>query len=356
MPKQPPQEGGSASRGQDARDISSPGGKPKALHILSPHAYGLLYKDLADETAELVDVYAPPQTTDSVAKDPAVLRPMEILLTGWGGPKMDAAFLAAAPNLKAVFYAAGSIRPVVTDAFWDRNIPIASAWVANGVPVAEYTLAQVLWLLRKGWHFALQIREQKAWPREKAVIPGSYGTTVGIVSLGVIGRRVCQLLKSFELKVIAYDPFVKADAARELGVELVGLDDLFRRADVVSLHTPWLKETEGMITGAHFRMMKKDASFINTARGAVVRENEMIEALRQRPDIWAVLDVTYPEPPAAGSPLYTLPNVIMTPHIAGPMNAECARNGRYMLADLRRFLAGQPMEWAIDRQRAATMA
>jgi phosphoglycerate dehydrogenase-like enzyme len=154
--------------------------------------------------------------------------------------------------------------------------------------------------------------------------------------------------------VIAYDPF--ADAAQFPDIEFCSLDDLFRRADVVSLHTPWLPETEGLITGEHFRAMRPNSSFINTARGAIVREAEMIAALQARPDITALLDVTYPEPPAPGSPLYTLPNVVLTPHIAGPLGAECRRQGALMLAELRSYLADGILNHEIQQGDLSTIA
>ena len=333
-----------------------PAAKPKALYIIAPVAYDLMFKEVGPEIARLVDVYAPPPLRKKdIDKDPSVLRPMEILFTGWGGPTMDAAFLAAAPNLKAVFHAAGSMRQVVTDAFWDRDIPISCSLDANGVSVAGYALSQILWLLRRGWYFALKIREEHAWPK-LIPVPGDYGSTVGIISLGSIGRRVCKLLKNFDVKVLAYSTSARPEVARELGVEFVSLEDLFRRGDVVSLHTPWLKETVGMITGAHFRMMKQGASFVNNARGAVIRQDEMIAALRDRPDLWAVLDVTWPEPPPPGSPLFTLPNVVMTPHIGGPMDGECLRNGKVVLDELKLLLAGKPMQCVIGRERAAKLA
>jgi phosphoglycerate dehydrogenase-like enzyme len=111
-----------------------------------------------------------------------------------------------------------------------------------------------------------------------------------------------------------------------------------------------------MITGAHLASMRPGATFINTARGAIVREGEMIEVLAGRPDLFAVLDVTYPEPPEPGSPLYTLPNVVLTPHIAGSMDRECERMGRYMVDELERYLAGEPLQWAISREEAANLA
>jgi phosphoglycerate dehydrogenase-like enzyme len=154
--------------------------------------------------------------------------------------------------------------------------------------------------------------------------------------------------------VLAYTS--SEEKASRLGAEKCSLEAIFNRSDVVSLHTPWLKETEGMITGEHLALMKPNATFINTARGAVVREQEMIEVLQQRPDLFAILDVTYPEPPKPGSPLYTLPNVILTPHIAGSLDNECQRMGRYMVDELERYLAGEPLQWAISREKAATLA
>ena len=111
-----------------------------------------------------------------------------------------------------------------------------------------------------------------------------------------------------------------------------------------------------MITGAHIASMKEGATFINTARGAIVREPEMTAVLAERPDLFAILDVTDPEPPVDGSPLYTLPNVVLTPHIAGSMDGECRRMGRTMVEECRRYLAGEPLRWAIDRERARSLA
>jgi phosphoglycerate dehydrogenase-like enzyme len=167
---------------------------------------------------------------------------------------------------------------------------------------------------------------------------------------------VCDLLRRFAVRVIAYDPFATPETAAALGVSLCSLEECFAQADVVSLHTPWLPETEKMVRGAHFRAMKRDATFINTARGAVVDEPAMIEVLQARPDLTAILDVTHPEPPKPGSPLYALPNVVLTPHIAGSMGNECRRMGRYAVEECQRFLRGEPLLWQVTRERAATLA
>ncbi|HLH75129.1 MAG TPA: hydroxyacid dehydrogenase [Chloroflexota bacterium] len=328
----------------------------KALYILRSDRFELVYgPEERAEIDKLVDVYAPPQSAESVRGNPRILADAEVILSGWGAPVLDAAFLAAAPKLKAFFYGAGSIKAIVTDAFWDRGIVMTSAYAANAVPVAEFTLSQILYSLKRGWYFATTIKCERRWVT-KATVPGGYGSTVGLISLGMVGRRVRELLKAFDLAVLAYDPFLTPDMARELDVERCSLEDIFRRADVVSLHTPWLKETEGMITGAHLASMKPNATFINTSRGAIVRESELIEVLQRRPDLWAILDVTYPEPPVPGSPLYLLPNVVLTPHIAGAMDGECRRLGRYTVEELRRYVNGEPLRWAITREREALLA
>ncbi|MBX3014363.1 MAG: hydroxyacid dehydrogenase [Caldilineaceae bacterium] len=328
----------------------------KALFLLNADAYSKIYGPAQQAAlSALVALYAPPQTAQSVAADPTILHEAELLFSGWGMPRMDEAFLAHTPKLKAVFYGAGSIKACTTDAFWARKIPITSSYAANAVPVAEFTLAQILLCLKKSWQYAFALKHDRAYGA-RFTVPGGYGSTVGLISLGMIGRLVCRHLQRFDVQVLAYDPFVTAADAAELGVTLCPLTEIFQRADVVSLHTPWLPETVGMITGAHFAAMKEGATFINTARGAVVREPELIAVLQQRPDLLAVLDVTYPEPPVPGSPLYTLPNVVLTPHIAGSLDAECQRMGQIVVDEVRRFLTGEPLQWAISQAQAAVMA
>jgi phosphoglycerate dehydrogenase-like enzyme len=226
-------------------------------------------------------------------------------------------------------------------------------YAANAIPTAEFALSQILYALKRGWYCALAIKREGRYP-PRGPVPGAYGSEVGLISLGMIGSYVARLLQAFDVKVLAYTSS-EAKAA-SLGAQRCSLGEILQRCDVVSLHTPWLKGTEGMISGEHLKLMKPNATFINTARGAVVREGEMIEVLQQRPDLFAVLDVTYPEPPEPGSPLYTLPNVVLTPHIAGSLDNECRRMGRYALDELKRYLNGEPQQWAISREEAAALA
>jgi phosphoglycerate dehydrogenase-like enzyme len=329
--------------------------RPKGLYLLGAQNYERIYSPAQRaRIAELVEIVGPLQTADSIRQNLGALKDVEIIFSGWGCPTLDKELLDAAPNLKLILYGAGSLRAFTTDAFWARGITICSAWAANAVPVTEYALAAILFGLKSVFQHAALVREAHAF--RKLPVAGAYGSTVGLVSLGMIGRLLLARLKTFDLHVIAYDPYVTAEQGAALGAEMVSLDEVFRRGDVVSVHTPWLPETVGLITGSHIASMKPNSTFINSSRGAVIREAEMIEALRQRPDLWAVLDVTYPEPPPADSLLYTLPNVMLTPHIAGSMDAECHRQARYMIEELERYLVGQPLQWAVSKEKAAIMA
>jgi len=156
--------------------------------------------------------------------------------------------------------------------------------------------------------------------------------------------------------VVAYDPYISPEEAARLRVKLVSLDEVFALSDVVSCHTPVLKETEKMIQRRHFELMKPGSTFINTARGAVVDEEGMVQVLKKRADLFAVLDVTEPLPPSGESPLYSMPNVMLTPHIAGCLGPECRRMGKLMVDELDRYLSGKALRYEIDQKRFQTMA
>lgn len=319
--------------------------------------FNLVYPQFVrEEIGESVDIVAEPMSKEQLWDDLSILEDVEILLTGWGCPTLDERLLEHAPNLKAVLYAAGSIKSIATDAAWERGILFTTAVTANGRPVAEFTLSQILFCLKNGWSFVRDIQASQQYPSKPFEVKGAYRSVVGLLSLSTIGRHTLELLKPFDIDILAYDPFVSEEEANQLGVTICSLEDIFRSADVISLHTPLLKETIGMITADHFSLMKKGASFINTARGAIVREKEMIAVLRDRTDITAVLDVTDPEPPEQGSELYQMANVVLTPHLAGSEGEECGRMGAYMLEELKRYINEKPLQWSVSKEQFQTMA
>ncbi|MEJ3651504.1 hydroxyacid dehydrogenase [Actinomycetes bacterium KLBMP 9759] len=279
---------------------------------------------------------------------PEHLADVDVLVCSWGAPRLTAELLGAAPKLALVLYGAGSVRGVMTDEAYDRGVRITSAASANAVPVAEFALSQILFALKDGWHYVLASRaagRSELSRRER----GAYGAVVGLWGLSSTGRLTAQLLAHHDVTVLASDPYADPAVAEELGVRLVGLDELFATSDVVSLHAPLLPSTRGTVDARLLGSMKAGATLVNTARGGLVDESALVAALRAREDLFAVLDVTDPEPPVDGSPLFTLPNVVVTPHIAGSLGSERRRLGRLMAQELERYCAGEPLLHEVTR-------
>lgn len=305
---------------------------------------------------EWVDVPAHILTPETLEDSRDWLAETEAIFSTWGMPRLSEAQLDLMPRLRAVFYAAGSVKYFAAPLF-ERNIQVVSAWAANAIPVAEFTLSQVIFALKLGWQYRRRfqhLRGPAAW--RGLEVPGVHGSTVGVISLGMIGRRVCNLLSNHSLKILAFDPYAPADTFREAGAQPASLEELFANADVVTLHAPNIPETAGMVTGALLESMKENATFINTSRGALVREDELVAVLRRRPDLTAVLDVTHPEPPPAGSPLYELENIVLTPHIAGSVGKEVLRMSEFMIEEFLRWRNGQPLRYAVTHESLARMA
>lgn len=288
-------------------------------------------------------------------EDLETLESAEILLGTWDMPKMDADFLKRASRLKAVFYAAGTIKSFATDEAFDRGIIFSSAWTANAIPVAEYTTGAILLSLKRFWQYARQTRNTGLW-KHNLQVPGGCRSKVGLISLGAIGRRVARALLQYDVEVMVNDPLLSPEKAHTLGVTTATLPELFRSCDVISIHTPWLPETEKMINANLLRSMKEGAALINTSRGALIDQDDLFQVLVERPDLTAVLDVLYPEPPHPRLPLLSLANVIVTPHIAGSMGSEVGRMGQLMCDEVASYLKGSDLKHRVTREMLSRMA
>ncbi|MFD9035115.1 hydroxyacid dehydrogenase [Streptomyces sp. NPDC059567] len=273
----------------------------------------------------------------------AALAEAEVLLTCWGAPPLTAAVLDRAPRLRAVVHAAGSVKHHITDACWKRGLAVTSAAAANALPVAEYTLAAILFAGKRILPSSLRygaVRADDAWTAESAAW-GNYRRTVGLIGASRIGRRVIDLLRPFDFEVLLYDPYMETAEARALGVELVDLDALCARSSIVSVHAPQLPATYRMIGAPQLASMPDGATLINTARGSLIDESALLPHLR-RGRLHAVLDVTDPELPPPDSPLWTLPNVLLTPHVAGSLGNELHRMADQALEEVARYGRGEP--------------
>lgn len=274
----------------------------------------------------------------------AELAEVEVLLTGWGCPPITAEVLDAAPRLRAVVHAAGSVKPLVGPAVFGRGIAVSSAAAANAVPVAEFTVAAIVLAGKRAFRFRDWYRisyRKRPLPDERRVI-GNRGTTVGIVGASRIGRLVMERLRGFDMEVLVADPHLDAHEAAAFGARLCDLKTLFATSDVVSLHAPLLPETEGLISTSLLAEMPDGGVLINTARGGLI-DQEALERECESGRIDAVLDVTDPEPLPADSPLFQLPNVFVTPHIAGAMGNEISRLGEAAVEEIERLAAGLPL-------------
>ncbi len=319
-----------------------------AFAMATRTARQVLYPAAVERIAAAVDI-----DPDVVLEgfDGAALADVELLITGWGCAPLTADVLAAAPRLRAIVHTAGTVRHHVTEECWERGIAVSSAAAANAVPVAEYAVAMILLAGKRVPEIARRFRRERVQQDWNALFPeaGNYRVTVGLLGASLIGRRVAELLRPFDLEVLLHDPYVADDEVRALGAEPVGLDELFARGGVVSLHAPLLPSTRGMVDARLLGLMRDDAVLLNTARGGLVDDTALErELLSGR--LRAVLDVTTPEPLPAGSPLWDCDGVLLTPHIAGSKGNELRRLADFAAAEVQRWAAGRPFAHPVRRE------
>lgn len=307
-------------------------------------------REIADPAPDILTDY----TTDAAR---AVLADVEVLITSWGAPRIDAPALAAAPRLRAIVHAAGTVRFLAADEVWDAGVSVSSMADLNGLPVAEYTLAMILLENKRVLPITEEFRRSRTRPPEEWYEPdaGNFRKRVGLVSASRIGRRVAELLRPFDLEVVINDPYCDDDQIAALGAIKVELDELFATCDVVSVHAPLLPETVGMIGPDLLHAIKDGATLINTARGKIIDEAALITELRTG-RFRAVLDVSDPEPPEPESPLWDLPNVVLTPHLAGSKGGEVRRMANGAIDEVDRILRGEPLRFRVPPERRNIVA
>lgn len=333
--------------------------RPRIAFAMEPAAAeSLLEAEVLDALAEFTDPEPLPALhglrTDRARR---VLADVELLVTGWGCPPLDEDVLAAAPALRAVAHTAGSVRGHITEACWERGVEVSSAAAANARPVAEYTVAMILLsgkrVLETARAYAAR-RDRGDWLASPPGM-GNYRRTVGICSASLIGRRVIELLRPYDFEVLLYDPYVSAEEAAALGVRPVELPELFAAGDVVSVHTPLLPATRGLVTRELLAAMRPGAVLLNTARGAVLDQDALTEAVLAG-RISAVLDVTEPEVLPPGHPLWECENALITPHIAGSLGNELRRLADLTVSEVARWAAGEGFAHPVRRERLAYLA
>ena len=316
------------------------------LDGLVEHAFTATHFARLEAVGDVIDRAPLPRFDDD--RVASALTAIDVIVGHWGCPTLTTDVLARMPKLRLFAYAGGTVKWQVTDAVWERGIVVTSAAAANAIPVAEYTVAMIL-LANKG---ALAFRERLR--DATAVVPfparlGNVDKRVGLVGASLVGRHVIELLRPHSLHIAVYDPYLSPGEAQELGVEKVdNLDALCGSVDVLSVHAPDVEATRGMIGARQLEALRDGAVFINTARPALVDQDALLEHLRSG-RISAVLDVTTPDPLPGEHPLLALPNVFVTPHIAGSMGTELHRMADLAVDEVERFAHGEPPRHPVGR-------
>ncbi len=325
-----------------------------SLDLLDPAAV-----DRIAEVAEILD-HEPLGDWNDPRADTLLAR-AEVILGHWGCPPIDGAVIDRAPNLGLFAYAAGTVKQTVSADVFDRGIRVTSGAAANAEPVAEFTLATILFANKDVfWQ-----RDVRRTPRDVSlrefrqphdVAVGNYAKTIGIVGASLIGRRVIELLSAFpHLRVALYDPFVTEAEASTLGVAKMNLDELCASVDILSIHAPDLPSTRHMIGAQQLAALRTGATVINTARGALLDHDALLAEVSTG-RLSAVLDVSDPEPLPDDHPLWALPNVFVTPHLAGSLGTELPRMIDHAVDEIDRWRTGRPARNAVTKEMLDRLA
>jgi phosphoglycerate dehydrogenase-like enzyme len=310
------------------------------------------------ELESLVELVSP-EAVNLSTLEADVLAEIEILVGSWGCNRLDAELLTRMPKLQLLAYAAGTVKATVTPATWEHGVAVSSAAAANAVPVAEFTFAAIVMIAKDVFRIRDRHRDvhgaEPVLGRGPAGEVGTLGLRVGLIGASTIGRMVIDRLHTLDVEIAVSDPYLDAAGALELGVQVLEIDDLFSWADVVTVHAPELPTTRHLVNAERLGRMHEGAWLVNTARGALVDTEALTrECVAGR--LCAFIDTPDPEPLPADSPLYDLPNVVLTPHIAGSLGNEISRMGNLAVAEVGRFLHGAPLQHEVrfeDLERIA---
>ena len=299
----------------------------------------------------------------------------EIVVVGYD--PVSKKVLDACPNIRLIACTRGNPVNVDCSEASKRGIPVIFTPGRNANSVAEFLLGELIGLIRwiplsyhqiRNGHYLGEPTEDiyRVPPRDDIVWGLSmdqddnpfktyqgyelFHRTFGMIGYGAVGRRLAKFLKAMDMRIVIYDPYLPPAAAEADGVEMLPLDDLLRVSDFVSLHCKVTEETKGMFGAREFSLMKPTAVFINTARGVIVQQKALIDALEQKQISGAVLDVYWEEPLPANHPLLQMDNVVMTPHIAGSSSDVITHHSIMIVEDVERFIKGEPLQYVFNKE------
>lgn len=269
--------------------------------------------------------------------NPSAFKDIKYIFSTWDMPEFTEEEIGAVfPKLEAVFYAAGTVK-YFAEPFLNKGIKVFSAAKANGIPVAEFTVAQII-LANKGYFQSMsEYRKELSFfsyrrARKIAVNKhGNYDAKIGIIGGGTIGRKVVELLKHYKLDIYVSDPFVSEEEITKWGATKVDLKDIFKECDIISNHLPDIPDTQDLINYSLLKLMKNNATFINTGRGRQVVDKDLVKVMREKPNACALLDVTRHEPLIPFHCLRHRKNIFISPHISGSLQCENQRLAEFII-------------------------
>ncbi len=312
-------------------------------------------RTLAEEFGEVVWNESEAQFTEEELKQK--IKDCDVYVTTWGAHPLDSALLDCAPNLKLLCHLCGTVVPVVSDEMWERGIKVISGNEYFARSVAEAALAYMLSGLRRIPLFTNRIRNEGVWRANGDKSEGLFYKTVGIVSYGAIAKHLVKMLKMFDVKILAYDIVdIPEEDKEKYNITQCSLEEVFASSDIVSVHTPLNDHTYHLIDDHLLSLLRRDALFINTARGGVVDQIALTSHLAKG-NFYAYLDVLEKEPIDIDDPLRTLPNAFIMPHMGGPTPDMRQYITCDLLAESYGFIhEGKPLVNEIMRSRAVQMS
>ena len=327
----------------------------KIAIIMNPGSRAMVMNERSIKRLEQIGEVVINQGSTAPEDVKQVISDATIAITSWGNGEFSEDILDTCPNLKIIAHGAGSVKPIVSDAIWERGIRVVSSANIMSGGVSDTALG---FTIAASKHFFTLNDNIHAggWDEGRENVKELFELTVGVVGAGWAGRRYIELLKSFDVDIILYDPYITEEKGRSLGAKKANFDTLLTESDIISIHAPSIPETHHMFNRDTLAKMKKDAVLINTARGSLIDEVALYEHMKAGNLKYACLDVFEPEPPSKDNPLRTLPNCIMTPHLAGQANNGLKKIGKHVCEEIERILAGEQPICEITQEMLATMA
>jgi len=338
--------------------------KKRVLYVCTPsHTARVFRPEKYEELLDRFDVTANDANANWTSEEVAErVAGMDAVVTGWGAPPTTEEFYENADNLKIIAHSAGSVRGLIPTELAEkyvvpRGIVVFSANTSIAHNVAEATVGMLLMAMRHWVQFSNYYHDTGQWREPLYDRNGQFlkGSTLGVVSASKVGREVINLLGPWDLTILVYDPYLTEEEAAALGVERVELNELFERADHVTVHAPSIPETDKMIGAEQLALLRDGATLVNTSRGSVIDHDALLTECKKR-RLHVCLDVTTPEPLPPDSGFRFLDNVIITPHCSGAGYYGYRDIGDSTVKALVDFFNGDPVEGAVNLDVYTTLA